>query len=161
MDFVTKEIIDVFHDYAFTNRPDTYSRRHIHGLSNDFLEAKGHANPFELITAFKRWLAPKSHILLYANNPKKEMDELRAYICDIGLDGWTNRITKTYHVIANTFKKHFIPICSKRCSPEAHSSFVGTLMRPNNSSDAAKEQHGFHCSLYDAYELYLFYVTSE
>ena len=161
MDYVTKEIVDVFHEHAFTNLPDTFSRKHIHGLSSEFLKAKGHTSPSDLVTAFKRWLAPKNHILMYANNPKKEMDEFHTYICDIGLDAWKKRNDKTYHIIANTFKKHFIPIRSKRCSPEAHSSFTRALVRPNNLSDAAKEQHGFHCSLYDAYELYLFYVTSE
>lgn len=154
--------IDVFHEHAYSEdiELDWYARKHIHGLSPAYLKANGHATPSKLIDSFKTWLSKKKYKLLYANDPTMERITLglELEIQDIKLERWANRINKPYHQIAQDFKVSFDSICCKRCSPLAHSSFQGAIIkRPNNPSDLARHAHGFHCSLYDVYELYLFY----
>ena len=161
MDYDTREIIDVFHGYAYCRESDTFARRHIHGLNTDFLSRKGYENTESLRQAFKHWTNDKNCILFYGNNPAKEINELKLSVADIGLDQWTFRIDKPYHRVALHFKKHNIPILSKRCCTEAHSSFINTYVRPCNKTDLAKERSGYHCSLYDCYEMYLCYVTTD
>ena len=161
MDFNTREIIDVFHGYAYTTENDSFARKHIHGLNTDFLLQNGYENMSSLITAFKVWLRERKHFMFYANDPGKEMQVLKMYMTDIGLDKWINRIHKPYHHVAFYFKKRNIPILSKHCCAEAHSSYQNAYVRPFNKSDIAREQSGYHCSLYDCYEMYLCYVTTE
>ena len=161
MDYDTREIIDVFHGYAYCRESDTFARRHIHGLNTDFLSRKGYENTERLRQAFKHWTNDKNCILFYGNNPAKEINELKLSVADIGLDQWTFRVDKPYHHVALHFKKHNIPILSKRCCTEAHSSFINTYVRPCNKSDLAKERFGYHCSLYDCFEMYLCYVTTD
>lgn len=161
MDFNTREIVDVFHGHAYATENDSFGRNHIHGLNRDFLLRKGFENSNRLITAFKEWLREKNHFMFYGNDPSKESRELNFYMVDIGLHPWIERIHKPYHHVAFYFKKHNIPILSKCCCAEAHSSYKNAYVRPFNKSDAARERSGYHCSLYDCYELYLCYVTTE
>ena len=160
MDLDTREIIDVFHDYAYTEEDDEFCRKHIHGLNRDFLFRQGYSETHKLVDAFKEWMREKKNFLLYGNNPQAEIRDLQLRISDIGLDKWLVRTDKSYHMIAYTFKRSFIPIRSRQCYKEAHSAFTGCLVRLHNATDIAKEKHGFHCSLYDCYELYLYYVTT-
>ena len=161
MDGYSLEVIDVFHEHAFCEeiRQDWYARKHIHGLSPAYLKANGHASPSKLIQSFQNWLAKKNYKkTLYANNPTSECAMLELEINDIDLERWAVRADKLYHKKAHDFKVNFSPIYAKRCSREAHSSFQSVIVkRPNNPSDLARHAHGFHCSLYDVYELYLFY----
>lgn len=159
MDHKTREIVDVFHGHAFTVEPDFFARRHIHGLNPEFLREEGYKSPTELIEAFHSWIRGKRYIFLYGNNPSKEVMELQLFVSDLSLDPWKMRSHKAYHEVAYSFKRHNIPICSKSCSKEAHSEYRSAYVRPFNLSDAAKERHGHHCSLYDCFELYLFYIS--
>lgn len=160
MNFQTREIVDVFHAHAYSPEPDTYARRHIHGLSLDFLRTYGFRKPYQMVDAFKAWLRKKPYLFIYGNDPAREVSELHLVVCDIGLDNWAVRAQKAYHEIAYHFKKHNIPICSMRCTEAAHSNFEYICVRPNNPSDIAKERHGYHCSLYDCYEMYLCYIST-
>ena len=161
MDFETREIVDVFHGHAHTTESDSFARKHIHGLNTKFLLREGYENSAGLIAAFRDWLREKNHFMCYGNDPTKEKEELKLYVVDIGLDQWIYRIHKPYHQVAFHFKRHNIPILSKRCCAEAHSSYKKAHVRPSNRSDAAKEQYGHHCSLYDCYSMYLCYVTTD
>lgn len=160
MDYETREIVDVFHGYAFTTKDDLYARKHVHGLNVDFLKRVGYENSSQLIETFHCWLRNKPFIILYGNNPHSEIKELQLFISDLVLDQWSIRAYKAYHEVAYCYKKHNIPICSRRCCEEAHSMYHSAIVRPFNVSDAAKERHGHHCSLYDCFELYLFYIQS-
>ena len=162
MDFQTREIVDVFHGYAFINViTDSFARRHIHGLNTDFLFRKGYENTNILVDALKDWIRAKKHYMCYGNNPAKEIDELGLYLVDIGLHQWIYRIEKPYQQVAFHFKRHNIPILSKRCCAEAHSSYQKAYVRPFSKTDAAKERYGYHCSLYDCLAMYLCYVTTD
>lgn len=159
MNFKTKEIVDVFHGHAFTCEADSFSRKHIHGLDPAILKQNGYENLSQLIKAFHSWRRHKHSIIVYGNDPGKECKQLKMYISDIGLDIWMMRDFKPYHEVALTFKKHSIPICGRQCCKEVHSKYQGVNVRPYNMGDAAKERHGYHCSLYDCFELYLFHVS--
>ena len=161
MDYDTRELVDAFHGYAHTTVSDTFARKHIHGLNTDFLLQRGYENTNKLIIAFKEWLTEKKYIMFYGNGPAKEIRDLKFYVADIGLDQWIHRVDKPYHCVAFYFKKHNIPILSKRCCAEAHSSYEKAYTRPFNKTDAAKERWGHHCSFYDCYTMYLCYVTTE
>ena len=159
MNFKSKEIVDVFHGHAFTTELDSFSRRHVHGLNPVLLKKTGYENTYKLLKAFHSWRKNKQSVIVYGNNPTKESKELRLYMTDIGLDIWMMRDVKPYHEMALTFKKHSISICGKKCSKAMHSKFENAIVRPYNMGDTAKERHGYHCSLYDCYELYLFHVS--
>ncbi len=74
------------------------------------------------------------------------------------LPNWIVRVDKQYHKIARRFKDRNIPYHSTtNCFEEAHCNFV-PLTYFKNETAKIKADHGFHCSLYDVYELYLFYV---
>lgn len=160
MDFNTREIVDAFHAHAYSPEPDAYARNHIHGLSFDFLRKHGYPKPYQMIDAFKTWLRGKNYLLIYGNNPTKEVKDLKLNISDIDLDKWAVRTHRPYHKISFLFKKFNIPISSKRCYDEAHSAYKNVIVRPHNMSDIAKRAHGHHCSLYDCYEMYLCYISS-
>ena len=157
MDFDTREIIDVFHKHAKCDEGDSWARKNIHGLNLSFLNKHGSASSAELVDELKSWLANKNILFFYGNDPYKESMFLQRAINDIGLPPWIERIDEAYHKIANTFKKHSIPIFNVRCKPEAHSSYNRSVFRLT-PSNAAKQEHGFHCSLCDCHEMYLFYL---
>lgn len=157
---LTKQIVDVYHQHANSEVQDFWPRLHIHGLSKVFL--KNHALPDEeaLIQDFKKWLRGKDVLAMYANNPDKEKQCLGLPIKDMPLPKWSERTNQPYHRMAHSFKNNFIPILDKRCCSAAHASFSNYKMKRDSESELAKYQFGFHCSLYDAYELYLYYVCN-
>ena len=159
MNAFTRQIVDVFHGHAFAKQSDWWARLHVHGLNKTFLERNGEYDDIALLQNFKNWLSRKNVLSLYANNPRKESDALDIVIEDIELPPWAERIYQPYHQMALSYKCEFIPILNKRCCFEAHSVFKRYPIRKLNETEIAKRDHGFHCSLYDAYELYLYYVS--
>ena len=155
------EIVDVFHAYAKTHESDYFARAHIHGLNVDYLQENGFSNEETLIQMFKKWLKKKDYVDIVANNPQCEIDRLKIRICDIALPPWAERHETASHQVALCFKELSIPICYNFCPQKAHSSFVKHYSHKDKLTNEAKRKHGFHCSLYDAYELYLFYVMSK
>ena len=156
----TKQIVDVYHAHAFSHQTDLWARLHIHGLNLHFLKSHGFRDEETLIQDFKRWLVGKNVVNLYANNPVKESEVLNMPITDIGLPPWADRIYQPYHQMALTYKREYVPILDKRCCFEAHAAFTHYNMKRLNETEIAKRGHGFHCSLYDAYELYLSYISN-
>ena len=159
MNALTRQIVNVYHAYANTEDPDFYSRRHIHGLSSQFLNIHGFPNESALIDDFKKWLRGKDVLAMYANAPSKEQTALNLPIIDMDLPIWKERISMFVHQTAIAFKKNSVPILNKYCPKHAHDSYVGYPVFRNSPTDLAKRSHGYHCSLYDSYELYLHYVT--
>jgi hypothetical protein len=158
MDINTKEIIDVFHAYAYTEVDDNYARKYVHGLNPKILKSVGYRDLNQLIDDFQSWIRRKHCIALYGNAPAKEATALQYCISPFNLPEWRIRQDMPYHIVAGQFKKHNVPILSKRCNTDVHSAFKYTIVRPYSSTDTAKERHGCHCSLYDCYELYLYYI---
>jgi len=161
MNALTRQIVDVYHGHAQSPCScDRWARSHIHGLNTSFLQRHGFANQGMLIYDFKRWLRGKDVLAMYANDPAKEASVLNLPIKDMGILPWAERIHQPYHQMARTYKNDFIPILNMRCSSEAHSSFVKYPLKRLSETEIAKRDYGFHCALYDAYELYLCYITN-
>lgn len=159
MNAFTMQIVDVYHAHAKSYQSDWWSRLHVHGLNRNFLNHHGFPDEESLMQDFKEWLAPKDVMTMYANDPSKENEVLNLNIKDIRIPPWADRIYQPYHQMALTYKNDFIPILDKRCCNEAHSMFKRYPMKRLSETEIAKRDYGFHCSLYDAYELYLCYVT--
>lgn len=159
MNALTREIVDVYHAHARTIDGDFYARRHIHGLNVLYLNAHGFHSESQLIQDFKKWLRGKDILVMYANDPTKEKTVLNLTIKDMELPPWKQRVSMHAHQTAVAFKKNSVPILNKSCPKDAHSAFVGYPVYRNTATELAKRSHGFHCSLYDVFELYLYYVT--
>ena len=160
MNALTRQIVDVYHAHALSQNPDTWATRHIHGLNKNFIQRNGFPNEDTLIRDFKRWLRSKDVLSIYANAPFKESSTLKLVIKDMNMPPWAERVYQSYHQTALIFKNAFVPILDKRCCAEAHNAFVKYPLMRLNESEIAKRDFGFHCSLYDAYELYLCYITN-
>lgn len=161
VNYTTREIVDVFHGHAYTDIGDTFSRNHVHGLSQTFLFEKGFSSLQELISSFKYWLSGKNYLTIFGHSPHTEIQALSLNIADIGLPPWSVRKDEAYHEVALKFKKLNIPINRVRCPKEAHTWFHGPCPKSHADGELAKARHGYHCSLYDAYELYLCYVLTD
>ena len=158
MDFKTREIVDVFHRYAkCDDDEDRWCRKNVHGLNLAFLKQHGLDSSDELLEELKKWLDSKNILFIYANDPFKEKLLLQRMIYHIYLPPWVDRIDETYHKVANTYKKLHIPILNTTCNAEAHSSYNRHISK-FTPSNIAKQEHGYHCSLADCHEMYLYYV---
>ena len=154
----TYEIVDVFLEYGFPAQEDVFARNHVHGLSREYLKFRCVGGEEKLIACFQLWLQTKGDsIKLFASAPFKESQALNVVICDAGLPGWLVRKDLPSHRLAISYKNKCIPILTVRCV--AHSSFVSSTTHKNPVIAKAKHVHGHHCALYDAYELYLFFVN--
>lgn len=158
MNALTRQIVDVFHEHARTEDRDSWARFHVHGLSPDYLKEFGHPNEDQLILSFRKWLRGKEVMAMFANDPAKEEKALNMCINDMTMPPWRDRVYLPYHQIALTFKNNFTPILDKRCCKDAHCSYSGYPVKSHSRTELAKREFGFHCSLYDAYELYLCYI---
>ena len=155
----TYKILDVYHKFANTEEMNPYAHKYVHGLNNDFLSSNGFETEVLLIADFKAWLDSKSYRLLLANDPATESILFKPlYIEDVRLPSWKDRIHRPYHAVANRFKELNIPILNTSCSSAAHSDFRIYPCAPRTESQVARFTHGHHCSLYDCYELFLYYI---
>lgn len=160
MNASTRQIVDVYHAYAATTDDDFWARKRIHGLNPCFLLHNGFPTEAALIHDFRSWLQGKDILVMFANDPVKEQTSLELKVHDMELPPWAERITQASHEVSLAFKNNFIPVLDKRCCQAAHNKFVGYHLFKENATEVAKSTHGFHCSLYDAYELYLTYVMN-
>ena len=112
----------------------------------------------DLINDFKAWIRQKPYVMLFANNPGKERKVLNLNISDMPLLQWSERRWEASHKIALKFKQNMVAIAGKRCSTRAHDAFTCSITSKNYLTAAAKREHGFHCALYDVFELYLYYL---
>lgn len=151
-----KNIVNSYHNYAWCPpNKDIWSRKNIHGLNPNFLYHNGFPNETILIQDFRKWLSLFNVDKIYVNGfSKHEQIKLDVSIIDIGLPEWSERIKHDYHNIPNS--------CKKLNHSEAHNCYVssGNISKCNTPSQQAKISHGWHCSLMDVYELYLFYLES-
>ena len=156
---MTRQILDVYHAHAAPDNSDDWSRHHIHGLNINFLKLTGFPSEDELIKNFRQWLAGKNILTMYGNDPRKERTALNLTIHHMDRPVWTDRVQTSCYQTALAFKKNFVPILNKRCCHTAHSYYWCYPIQRNSQTEFAKSAHGFHCSLYDCFELYLDYVT--
>ena len=154
------DIRDIFHAFAYAT-DDFYARRNIHGLNVEYLKEHGFKCEADLLSAFKVWLSYKDVSLSFANDPKKESKFLELSVIDIGLPPWLEREKCAEHKIAFNFKRHETSVGQKFCTHKIHSDYHPHCL-PSNATDSliSRRKWGHHCSLYDAYEIYLFAMTN-
>ena len=166
----TLEILSVFHQHAKyptqdeEEDEDWFSRDHIHGLNLDFLQQHGVSSSRQLTTNFCRWidgLPLFCNFIYFANDPMKERREFPYLkIFDIGLPPWAYRDHLQCHRMAISAKNKCATVLHHFCPPIAHSSFQQPQCSPLptfSDTKHAKLKFGYHCSLYDVLELYLYY----
>ena len=160
VDTSSNAIIDVFHEFANYSLSDQFAREHVHGLNNIFLWWFSVGRESFLLKLFLSWLKPKKYKALYANNPAKEAAVLGLPIQNFPLPNWVERQHKSYHCTALNMKNNCEPVFGTMYCPQfAHCSYVCPPAQNNPQIRLAKAKHGYHCALYDTYELYLAYVS--
>lgn len=162
MDNESYEILSVYHQHANCDSSlDSYSRRFVHGLNLDYLQQQGFPNESKLVADFHCWLNKFNVTRMFANNPAKERRLLgNMRVEDILLPSWLEREKEPYHKVSRRYKQLNIPILNVRCDAYIHNRYVmkSRYVRTCNETEITKLLHGRHCSLYDSYEMYLFYV---
>ena len=150
-------IIDVFHAHANVpfGRDDNWARRNIHGLNLDFLNNHGFPTEHELQAAFHVWYSKRNSVINFVNNPGKESKFLNIKLSDVQLPIWIERVNTPAHQIALAFKRHETPIGNATCFSSIHNCYSPDYNNSMDKRTCAKKEWGFHCSLYDAYEVYL------
>ena len=134
--------------------PDVF----IHGLDFERLYQHGFSNEQELICDFKTWLSQFDVQDIFANNCVKERSLLDMNVKDVGLPNWTERVKYHYHNIPQFCKRSGRPILDVICDKENHRCFEFREIQPSMTlCNKLKYAHGYHCSLADVYEVYLFY----
>ena len=157
-----KSIVAVYHKYAACPPfADAWSRLHIHGLNVSYLLKHGLKDEKTLLLDFKRWLQQFQVMIMYANNPTRELTKLELSIVDIGLPIWTERVQHSYHQIPQMYKMSSKPFSHIICNERIHSEYVyKNLNDCTTYAQKVKAAHGFHCSLADVHELYLYYLEN-
>ena len=155
-----KNIVAVYHKYAACSPfEDAWARLHIHGLNPSYLLRYGLKDEETLIQDFKRWLQQFQVLMMYANNPSRELCKLGLSIIDIGLPPWSERVQHEYHQIPQMYKMTSKPFCHITCNNHVHSEYVSKCISDCTTyTQKVKAAHGFHCSLADVHELYLYYL---
>ena len=147
-------IVGVFHGFAATLQKNSYSTRHVHGLSQSYLEAHGFPTSDELINELKVWLSQWPKALLLANDPGLETRTLERPVHDIGLPRWARRALSPAHQKAVEAKMRAESINGIACPiRNAHGDYCGWPRR-RTEADMEKKKSGAHCALYDVYELF-------
>ena len=151
-------IADTYHKFAFA-RGDNWSRRNIHGLNSNFLYHFGFPNATALQKDFDKWKSNYNIVKVFENCPNSMSNHFFDNVTDLRLPLWVDRINERSHIMANRLKESNLPICDVNCSTEIHSSYKPylTFNRCRNLAQRCKLQHGFHCALYDTFELYLYF----
>ena len=160
MENATYQIVSVYHKHVECDpNHDFWARKNIHSLNSSCLNRFGLRNECQLLIDFQTWLNSFDVKVIYANDPHKERIFLQQHnIVDIILPMWRERVTKPYHSVAVRFKELNVPILDTKCDSYVHNNFsINPLYEPNESK-RLKFLHGYHCALYDCYELYLFYL---
>ena len=149
--------MDVFHAHANINEEnDSFSRKAIHGLNLDFLHRCGFPSEDELASAFRVWMSRRQIDFVFANGPRKEADYLNMEICHFPLPIWRDRPFDAAHQLALSCKRHETPVGMTACTREIHNAYHPSPPQSNASPGViARYDFGYHCSLYDSYELYL------
>ena len=155
------EIVGVYHAYASCKpTDDIFCRRHLHGLDLRVLFTFGFPNESDLIADFQRWLSAYPVETILANDPKKERQlfpHLR--VKDVKLPIWVARVGLPAYRLALQAKHQQLPILGAVCGAWVHSAFVSSVRSKRSipcDTDILKRNHGFHCSLYDSFMIYLY-----
>lgn len=160
VDLVSLTIKDVYLNYAkppsVTPDVDWFSRRHIHGLSREFLQRCAFENEDALLADFHSWR--KKYIIneIFAHAPGKEEVLLNLAITDVKLPPWIERCKSLHHRVALCMKTLDMYVKDTACTRyDAHSDYEGWHQH-RTRGDLARQEYGHHCALYDTVSILLY-----
>ena len=159
VDIKDLSIVDIYHKFAYA-RGDMWARRNIHGLNPNFLYTFGFRNASLLLEDFMNWKSNYDIVNVFENCPNSMSYHFFDNITDLRLPLWTVRVYENYNIIARRLKEFNGSVFHDTyCTGHVHSFYKPylTFNRCRNLTERVKLQHGYHCALYDTYELYLFY----
>ena len=158
VDIDNLDVLTIYHKFAYASG-DIWSRRNIHGLNTDYLYNFGFSNAKLLVNDFRKHISDYKVVNVFENSPNSVSYDIFQYIEDLRLPEWTTRVNQRYHILANRLKESNCQIYNVNCNSHIHSSYkpYKTFRSCRKESERVKLQHGFHCALFDAYELYLYY----
>lgn len=152
-DLTSNSVKDVFLNWAKLPYKDNdwFARKHIHGLSPDFLQAHGLENEAALVADFHTWRQKYVINEIFAHAPHKEEVLLNLRITDVALCPWAERRKDFDFKRTLVFKILNIPIHGTTCYLEhAHKAYEGWRhTRKGSLGDIARQEYGHHCALYD------------
>jgi hypothetical protein len=175
-----REIIKVFHDHACPDitTPEDQKRhqcaaRYCHGIKLHVIQQLTSKNSEQLQTSAEQFANQFPHAWILSADEKFESDvrtftstwQHKAKYNNVELEKWVPRIQEQSHQLAVQAKRSEEKICGVKCSYSrlhhprisAYTTFdprTGFRKEPNESQ-RARLSSGSHCSLYDAYELFL------
>ena len=136
-------------------------RRFCHGLKLEWLKSEGESVE-NLRTRFYCWVCNWKPVKMVANGIGDICEFLHSYqlnlpIIDIALPQWKDRQYLEEHLEACEAKRRSIPMPNGLCCPydSAHYRYIAVSSK-NPETRSAKQKHGSHCALYDAYEVALY-----
>lgn len=158
VDLASLNMINNYHKFAHASG-DVWARRNIHGINSEVTQKLAFPNEKCLQKDFEKWKKQYNIVKVFENSPNDASCLFFDDIIDLRLPLWVDRVNKSSHIIANRLKEDNAYICDTNCRTSIHSSYRPylTLGRCKNLKERIKLQHGLHCALYDAFELYLFY----
>lgn len=159
------KIIDIFHSYSIPLNPIKVQREapYCHCLSVSQLKNNTKDSPQILLQkgrafalkycpaiALSNDISIKSDIAAIVSNWNIELTYKNIYLGD-----WVQRATHKSHIQARLAKFQQQSICGFQCNVRRLHS-IPHKTSSTNATSVIKKQHGAHCSLYDAYELFLY-----
>ena len=163
MSIANRHIMDIYHAHAYSDQPDDWARRHVHGLNRSYLKENGFPSEEAIVKDFKTWLRRLDVLCMFANAPQREYKLLGCSVINMGIPPWIDRVSLLSHQMAHQFKTLELPITALTkyvaCSKDAHQDFKCVPTPHNSATELAKKHFGYHCSLYDVYALYLHYLA--
>ena len=160
VDLVSLSVKDVYLQWAkppfSTSDVDWFSRRHIHGLSRNFLQRHALENEEALIADFHSWRQKYTINEIFAHAPGKEEVLLDLTITDVMLPTWIERCKSLHHRSALCMKTLDMHVKDTACTRfDTHNEYKGWT-KNCTEGDLARQEFGHHCALYDSVSILLY-----
>lgn len=72
MSIANRHMMDIYYAHAYSDEPNDWSHRCVHGLNSSYLKTHGFLNEESIVKDFKKWLLGHNMLGMFANEPKKE-----------------------------------------------------------------------------------------
>ena len=138
---------------------DWYARKYIHGLPI----SKGLHGVADWRRKWSEWRSRRSHYPLMANAGAKEAMVFNEQVINHSLQEWVVRATDTRHIFARYAKQRQWAVGGICCAKINHCKYVQSRSPTKTLSlrGQAKAVHGYHCALYDAWEVAMDFVMDK
>ena len=157
-----QRILHVFHDCALPSNKVSHNQKapYCHCISYSTLYRITANTPQQLLDKARAFVVSYTPAVVLSNDKVfhsdiyKIVSSWKLNLCyhNVYLGDWLHRAHQAYHLEARSLKFHQSPICNRTCTLH----HLPLCQRKPTPTNLVKRQHGAHCSLYDAYEIFLF-----